>query len=90
MRTSWEPSATGTSPPLNFHFRMLKQYKNYHETAKQQPFFSLLDSLQVLSRFCYRDEWLNKMLNEEITLLREHGVLNPYHQSAMRPTVINP
>jgi hypothetical protein len=64
----------------NFHYKMLNQLKNYHLNAKKRPDFSLLQSLQIFSKFCVTDIWLNRVVNEEIEFLKTHKINNPYHK----------
>ena len=61
-----------------FHMRMLTQFKNYHINAKRNPQFNLLKSLQIFSKFCVTDIWLNKCVNEEIEFLKIKEISNPY------------
>ena len=64
----------------DFHFKMLSQIKAYHENAKNNPKFSLLSSLEIISKFCVTDSWLNTVISEEIEFLRQNNVKNPYHR----------
>ena len=63
-----------------FHMKMLTQLKNYHLNAKRNPKFSLLTSLQIFSKFCVTDIWLNKIVNEEIEFLKIKNLTNPYYK----------
>lgn len=67
--------------PLNekYHKKMLQQLKNYHTTAKQNKEFSLVSSLEVLSKFVQTDFWLTTLIAEELRFLRAHNVTNPYY-----------
>jgi len=46
--------------PLNekYHKKMLQQLQAYHNTAKSNKEFSLVSSLEVLSKFVVTDFWL--------------------------------
>lgn len=82
FKESMDKSMNKINPLLpNFHYKMLKQLKNYHMAAKKNPNFSLLQSLKVLSKFCTTDIWLNRIVNEEIDFLKYKKVKNPYHDN---------
>jgi hypothetical protein len=62
-----------------YHKKMLQQLQTYHSTAKSNKEFSLVSSLEVLSKFVITDFWLSTIISEEIRFLKLHNVENPYH-----------
>lgn len=67
--------------PINekYHKKMLQQLQAYHNTAKSNKEFSLISSLEVLSKFVVTDFFLSTIIAEEIRFLRIHNVKNPYY-----------
>ena len=67
--------------PMNekYHKKMLQQLQAYHATAKSNKDFSLVSSLEVLSKFVITDFWLTTVITEEIRFLRVHNLTNPYY-----------
>ena len=67
--------------PLNekYHKKMLQQLQAYHNTAKSNKEFSLVSSLEVLSKFVVTDFWLTTIITEEIRFLKVHNLKNPYY-----------
>jgi len=67
--------------PMNekYHKKMLQQLQAYHKTAKANKEFSLISSLEVLSKFVMTDFWLTTIIMEEIRFLKVHNLRNPYY-----------
>ena len=67
--------------PINekYHKKMLQQLQNYHNTARANKEFSLVSSLEVLSKFVITDFWLTTVITEEIRFLKVHNLNNPYY-----------
>lgn len=67
--------------PMNekYHKKMLQQLQAYHNTARENKEFSLVQSLEVLSKFVMTDFWLTTVITEEIRFLRIHNLKNPYY-----------
>lgn len=67
--------------PMNekYHKKMLQQLQAYHKTAQSNKEFSLISSLEVLSKFVVTDFWLTTVITEEIRFLKIHNVKNPYY-----------
>lgn len=61
-----------------YHKKMLQQLQAYHNTAKANKEFSLVSSLEVLSKFVMTDFWLTTIITEEIRFLKVHNLRNPY------------
>ena len=62
-----------------YHRKMLQQLQAYHSTAKANKEFSLVKSLEVLSKFVVTDFWLTTVITEEIRFLKYHNLKNPYY-----------
>ena len=62
-----------------YHKKMLQQLQAYHNTAKANKEFSLVSSLEVLSKFVLTDFWLTTIITEEIRFLKVHNLRNPYY-----------
>ncbi len=67
--------------PINekYHKKMLQQLQAYHSTAKANKEFSLVSSLEILSKFVMTDFWLTTIITEEIRFLKVHNLRNPYY-----------
>ena len=59
-----------------YHKKMLQQLQAYHNTAKANKEFSLISSLEVLSKFVITDFWLTTIITEEIRFLKVHNLTN--------------
>ena len=72
-----------STTPMNprYHKKMLQQLQGYHQTAKQNQHFSLVNSLEIFSKFVITDFWLNTVVNEEIKFLKLNNLSNPYHKT---------
>ena len=62
-----------------YHKKMLQQLQAYHNTAKLNKEFSLVQSLEVLSKFVQTDFWLTTIITEEIRFLKIYNLKNPYY-----------
>ena len=67
--------------PSNYglHQRMLRLYKQYHTTAKLNSSFSLRQTLFYFQKIIQSsDPWLNQLVSDELMLLTQQAVDNPY------------
>ena len=67
--------------PSNYglHQRMLRLYKQYHTTAKLNSSFSLKKTLFYFQKIIQSsDPWLNQLVSDELLLLTQQAVDNPY------------